>query len=312
MKTIITLFLSLLITSAYAQFTCGDTLIDTRDGKRYPTVQIGNQCWLASNLNIGTMVQATTNVNAQSNNSTIEKYCYNNVAANCDTFGGLYMWDEMMDYTSTQGIQGICPNGWHLPSVEEWDTLFANYNSSTVAIDLQIGGSSGFNALPSGYCYHNYSNWVFGSLGSYGVFRTTAPSSTSGSNYSTVFYYYPSDGTMHTGNYYKKTNGYSVRCIWNGPTTGKSMIEKSSEVKISDPYPNPSNGQFTISIDTPKNCNSAVLEFYNLEGKLIMSKSIDTAVKNITISSDGFKKGTYFYYLKTSKNNSTVKKLIIN
>ena len=57
------------------------------------------------------------------NNGIIEKYCYDNDPVNCATYGGLYQWDEMMQYTTQQGTQGICPAGWHLPTDAEWTIL---------------------------------------------------------------------------------------------------------------------------------------------------------------------------------------------
>ena len=79
-------------------FTCGEALVDTRDGQSYTTVQIGTQCWMAENLNIGTMTNGSNN---QADNGTIEKYCYNDSTANCDTYGGLYQWKEMMQYVTS-------------------------------------------------------------------------------------------------------------------------------------------------------------------------------------------------------------------
>ena len=61
-----------------------------------------------------------------SDNGIIEKYCYNNDTANCNIYGGLYDWNEMMQYDTIEGTQGICPPGWHLPSESEWDIL-VNY-----------------------------------------------------------------------------------------------------------------------------------------------------------------------------------------
>jgi uncharacterized protein (TIGR02145 family) len=92
----------------------------TYGGASYNTVQIGDQCWMAENLNIGTMIN---NPGDQTDNGTLEKYCYDNIAANCDTFGGLYQWNEMMQYVTTAGTQGICPPGWHLPTDDEWKTM---------------------------------------------------------------------------------------------------------------------------------------------------------------------------------------------
>jgi len=74
-------------TSACPGFICGQPITDSRDGKIYNTVMIGNQCWMAQNLNIGTLVNNSVN---QANNSVIEKYCYHDSTARCDVYGGLY------------------------------------------------------------------------------------------------------------------------------------------------------------------------------------------------------------------------------
>ncbi len=70
------------------------------------------------------------------NNSSIEKYCYNDVPANCETYGGLYQWDEIMQYTTTPGVQGICPSGWHLPTGEEWKQMEMALGMSQSEADL--------------------------------------------------------------------------------------------------------------------------------------------------------------------------------
>ena len=113
-------------------WTCGSSFIDSRDGKSYNTVLIGTQCWMKDNLNIGTTINSITN---QTNNATIEKYCNYDDNANCTTYGGLYQWAETVQYLNgatnssswspvpTGNVQGICPNGWHIPSQDEWTTL---------------------------------------------------------------------------------------------------------------------------------------------------------------------------------------------
>jgi len=111
-----------------SSFSCGNALVDSRDGQSYATVQIGTQCWMAENLNIGTMINGSNN---QTANGTIEKYCYDDNTSNCDTYGGFYQWDEMMQYTTTAGTQGICPSGWHIPTDDEYKTL-----------EMQLGMSS--------------------------------------------------------------------------------------------------------------------------------------------------------------------------
>lgn len=103
----------------------GDFMVDPRDGKSYKTVEIGNQIWMAENLNY------------ESEGS----YCYNNLVDSCAKYGRLYTWASAMDSVgrfSTDGVgcgfgttcsptypvQGVCPNGWHLPSKSESADLF--------------------------------------------------------------------------------------------------------------------------------------------------------------------------------------------
>ena len=61
-------------------------------------MQIGSQCWLRENLDVGTMVLGAQE---QTDNGTIEKYCYDDNPANCATYGGLYQWNEAMQYDTT-------------------------------------------------------------------------------------------------------------------------------------------------------------------------------------------------------------------
>ncbi len=89
-------------------------------GQIYNTIQIFSQCWLKENLNIGEMIPGSQGM---TDNDIIEKYCYNNDPAKCEVYGGLYQWDEMMDYRTIQGGKGICPQGWHIPTDEEWKVL---------------------------------------------------------------------------------------------------------------------------------------------------------------------------------------------
>jgi len=85
------------------------------------------------NLNVGTQIPSTVGgiagapLNHQTNNGTVEKYCYGNSAANCTTYGGLYEWGEAMNYAPSNNndltgarVQGICPLGFHIPSHLEW------------------------------------------------------------------------------------------------------------------------------------------------------------------------------------------------
>ena len=129
-------------------------------GKTYNTIKISDQCWLKENLDVGTMIDGTT---SQTNNGMVEKFCYDDDITNCDAYGGLYQWEEAMQYTTTPGTQGICPSGWHIPTYAEFQTLIRAVNGdgrALKAIGQGVGdgagtNTSGFSALLSGYQRHD-------------------------------------------------------------------------------------------------------------------------------------------------------------
>jgi uncharacterized protein (TIGR02145 family) len=139
-------------------FACGNNLTDIRDNKVYSTVHIGSQCWLASNLNYGSILASSQD---QRDNCVAEKYCYNDNPMNCTNLGGLYQWDELMLFDETPADQGFCPPGWHIPTENEWNTLFANFtNNAFAGSPLKYSGYSGFNALLTG-ARHINKDWDF-------------------------------------------------------------------------------------------------------------------------------------------------------
>jgi uncharacterized protein (TIGR02145 family) len=150
-----------IILGSEVSFECGISQV-LYSNKTYNTVQIGSQCWLKENLDVGTRIDVTQE---QTNNSTIEKYCYNNDPNNCNTYGGLYQWNEAMQYTTAEDARGICPNGWHLPTNVEFQALGTSVGGDGNAlkeIGQGVGGgagtnTSGFSALLAGFRY-NYSS----------------------------------------------------------------------------------------------------------------------------------------------------------
>ena len=151
-------------------FQCGEML--SYESQEYTTMQFGTQCWMTQNLDVGTMINSLLN---PTDNDTIEKYCYLDLPANCTTYGGLYRLSETMQYIDSEAFQGICPNGWHIPTDEEFKTLemhlgmtqeqadafgFRGTNEgSKLATDFWVAGAlvadpffdtSGFKALSTG------------------------------------------------------------------------------------------------------------------------------------------------------------------
>ena len=178
------------IISVNAQF---DTLTDTRDGKIYKTVQIGPQTWMAENLNF----------------ETEKSYCYSKKVENCEKYGRLYRWEA---------AKQACPDGWHLPSDKEWQSLEKelgmaeaelvkdnDWRGSDQATQLMSDSTLGFNMLLGGY-RNPPSNYYLMNMQAF--FWTATDNASHG------WYRQMRDGS---GQIFRKTRpkswGMSVRCV---------------------------------------------------------------------------------------------------
>jgi uncharacterized protein (TIGR02145 family) len=118
------------------------TFSDSRDDRGYDWVRIGSQLWMAENLNFRTQTGS---------------WCYEDDEARCNELGRLYDWNTALS---------ACPQGWRLPSDEDWDTLNATLNPQA-GRKLREGGSSGFNAEMAGYRFYDGSYHNLGQSTSY-------------------------------------------------------------------------------------------------------------------------------------------------
>jgi uncharacterized protein (TIGR02145 family) len=181
------------------------------EGKTYNTVQIGNQCWLRENLDVGVMILGSQE---QTNNGVIEKYCYDNDPNNCNTYGGLYQWDETMQYVTTEGAQGICPPGWHLPTLAKFQALAASVNNDGNALKREDQGSgggqgtntSGFSALLAGGRYGGGNFYYFG------IYATFWSSTEINATFVRTLFLTTNDSGIGLDTNVKGY-GFSVRCI---------------------------------------------------------------------------------------------------
>ena len=152
------------------------TLTDSRDGQTYKTVKIGDQVWMAENLNYA-YTGAPYDYAGYTSDST--SWCYGDDPANCAKYGRLYTWPVAMDSMGTWAtngkgcgygltcsptypVRGICPEGWHLPTKAEFETLFDAVGGSSTAGNMLKSASGwfadyngtdaySFSALPAGY-----------------------------------------------------------------------------------------------------------------------------------------------------------------
>jgi uncharacterized protein (TIGR02145 family) len=192
-------------------------------GLTYNTAAIGNQCWLKENLNIGTMINGNQN---EFDNGIIEKYCYNNDTANCATFGAYYQWNEAMQYRSTEGIKGICPTGWHIPTNNEFTTLMSAVNNNGNDLkdlgqgsDLGAGtNASGFSAILSGF---RQTDGTFYPIGYYSNFWGSTRTDTLKSFGISLTNY---DNSVYLGGNASVGYGLSIRCI-NDSTVSELPVE---------------------------------------------------------------------------------------
>lgn len=184
-------------------------------GKYYVTVQIDDKCWMRENLNVGVMINSIDEYDNQINNQVVEKYCYNNNPANCDSYGGLYQWNEAMQYTTNENNQGICPFGWRIPTLIELESLESISNDEAAQL-VAVGqlttayaatNETGFSALLAGY--RQNSNGAFYSL----HFHTNYWSSTQFNSAKAYEMGLTSNNISVYFNIYSKYDGYSIRCI---------------------------------------------------------------------------------------------------
>jgi uncharacterized protein (TIGR02145 family) len=186
------------------------------DSTNYPVVETGSRVWMAENLNVGTRIIGLT---GQTNNQVIEKYCFDDLDQNCDIYGGLYQWNEVMDYLPAE-TKGICPDGWHIPTITEWtdlanmfggllpaggklkETGFSHWHSP----NSEAVNSSGFTALPSG---RHGADGHYYYLGYYGYYWASTEYSPNLSWANNLSY---DQGNMNRSNY-DKEDALAVRCI---------------------------------------------------------------------------------------------------
>lgn len=208
------------------------TLTDARDGQLYKTIKIGDQTWMAENLNFA-YNYPTIGLDSSS-------FCYDNKPGNCSKYGRLYMWSAAMDSAAVFGdagkgcgyglickpsgkIRGTCPEGWHLPSRREWIDMFLAVGDTSI-IGKKLKSTSGwspdsgngtnevgFSMLPGGGCYMHAGSYSaeFDNIGGTAFFWVSDEYGNDGAKgwyFNSAF-----DFAADYSNY--KHSRYSVRCV---------------------------------------------------------------------------------------------------
>jgi|GEM_PF-2846069 len=173
------------------------SVTDSRDGKVYPTIEIGNQCWLQQNMNY----------------KTGNSWCYGDQVSNCDTYGRLYDWQTVLE---------VCPSGWHLPDLDEWIILIDYLGGYDIAGDKMKetgsthwaspntnSNSSGFTALPGG---GRYFNGAYNNISINAYFWSRDEQHPGVDAKGVELYYNMSNVHIFTN---KESYGFSARCLLN-------------------------------------------------------------------------------------------------
>ena len=201
------------------------SMID-RDGRRYKTIVIGTQEWMAENLNVSTyrngdeILTGLADTVWQTTTEGAWAY-YNDDASKACPFGKLYNWYTTVD------PRGVCPVGWHVPTDDDWSALVGFLGSfyvigvkmkSTGTIEDATGlwrspnqnasNSSGFSGLPGGL---RYGDGHWGAMDGYGYYWS---STIDADEPGTAWYRYLSFNNFILYRHYSvKRTGFSIRCV---------------------------------------------------------------------------------------------------
>ncbi|MCP3908967.1 MAG: hypothetical protein GY712_13235, partial [Oceanicoccus sp.] len=290
----------------YIPWQCGIPIIDYRDRQTYETVQIGEQCWMTENLAYLPSVYPSDS--GSGTNPYYYVYDYQGTiindakaTSNYQTYGVLYNWPAVMageagSDSVPSGVQGICPDGWHLPGDEEWKILegevdsqygYPNtewdetgYRGFDAGSNLKETGTThwepdnpatnnyGFTALPGGF---RQSNGIFDSINLGGDWWSATEHNTNQALYRELNYF---GGTVYRS-YFDKDYGNSVRCTKCTPQPTRSNAGPDSLDIAGDSFVlmanTPQNGQglWTISSGTGgsfADSTNPTTMFYGLPG----------------------------------------------
>lgn len=224
------------------QAYCGALIVTDYDGNTYNTVQIGNQCWMKQNMRTTHFANGVSIPQGSGGSTSVAYYYnYNNSSLSLAQRGYLYNWSAAMHGAGSSdanpsGVQGICPNGWHLPSNAEWAQLVSYVESQSMFVcgdnniakalasttgwyssdeacnvgnNQSTNNATGFSAFPAGYWYDGFYSSDF-----YAGFWTSTKYSENYNNLARMFGLTSghSNVELSYGNIYF---GHSVRCVRN-------------------------------------------------------------------------------------------------
>jgi uncharacterized protein (TIGR02145 family) len=241
------------------EWTCGEPYTDSRDGREYETVVIGDQCWMSENL--AYLPTVSPSADGSANDPFYYVYDYSGTdVEEAKATGNFQSYGTLYNYPASQSA---CPDGWNNPSDDEWKILEGSVDSLYPVGDPEWDGAGwrgfdagknlkstsgwddngngvdlyNFSALPGGFSYPG----GFGSLGNQGMWWSSTENST---NPAKVWGRNLWIGDIKSARYdYDKDYGRAVRCL-------KSDFVPVNQAPESPSSPNPTDGSTDQSIDT--------------------------------------------------------------
>ncbi len=273
--------------------------VSDNDGNIYQTVTIGSQVWMSENLK---------SLHYSDNVAITSAWKYNDNDSLAAIYGRLYSWKSALRGAASSnsipsGVQGVCPEGWHLPGIAEWGILIDYYGGEMEAgAKLKEAGTvhwyppnegatneSGFTALPGGRC----DNSIGSILGETGFWFTSTFES---DNITLVIMGNEVPFAIQLGEYIEPggdSEGFSVRCLKDPDPIKIEKIDKPTEFSI---YPNPANDLIMIHLE--ENVKTELI-IYEPRGRLILQKQLSQEENQIDISF--LHEGIYILSLRNSR-----------
>jgi len=279
------------------------------DGNVYNTVVIGNQTWIKENLK---------SLHYSDGTSIPDVVAYNNNDSLANIYGLLYSWYVAMHDSTEEGVQGVCPCGWHIPSNAEWTRLENYLGGSSIAggkmketgtehwnsPNTGATNSSGFTALPAGEFYDQ----VFQFMNDYAlIWSSTEVSATVARE---RFLAYNNNASLTYD--WNKSAKYPIRCIKNSVTNIENESIGIKGFELFQNHPNPFNPSTKISFQLPSQ-SSVTLKVYDVLGNEIstlVSEEKPSGNYEIEFYANKLVAGLYFYQLKT-ENYIETKKMVL-
>lgn len=286
MKKLLLICISGLLFSCFGAASQLTAQVTDIDGNTYSTVTIGDQEWMTRNLrssrfNDGTPIPVETNNSAWAASSSAISCWYANDSAQHDIdFGRLYNGYAALN-------PNICPVGWSVPTVREWDEMvdFLGGPATAGGALKQVGfeyweepntgatNASGFSALPTGY--RSQMDGSFNYKGQRAGWFVLAPGSTLAFRW--VSWSIANAGTGPIS----PPAGLAIRCMRPAPSTSSTENINLSAFKI---YPNPVRSQLNIQLPEYLSESISELHLYDLQGRLVYQVLLSELLTQLDIS----------------------------